>query len=54
MHTIFGHPGDGVSAIAISHDAKYLATIGAGKIQVKETFSLLCPAVTKASELALV
>ncbi|XP_059569326.1 cilia- and flagella-associated protein 251 isoform X2 [Alligator mississippiensis] len=33
VHTIFGHPGDGVSAVAISHDAKYLATIGAGKIQ---------------------
>lgn len=36
VHTIFGsHPEDGVSAIAISQDAKHLATISAGAVQVK-------------------
>lgn len=35
MQTIFeSHPGEGVSAIAISWDAKYLATISAGTVQV--------------------
>ncbi|XP_065548317.1 cilia- and flagella-associated protein 251 isoform X2 [Lathamus discolor] len=34
VHTIFGsHPEDGVSAIAISQDAKHLATISAGAAQ---------------------
>nr|XP_025040576.1 cilia- and flagella-associated protein 251 isoform X1 [Pelodiscus sinensis] len=34
VHTIFGsHPEDGVGAIAISQDAKYLVTVGASKIQ---------------------
>ncbi|XP_074868746.1 cilia- and flagella-associated protein 251 isoform X2 [Carettochelys insculpta] len=34
VRTIFdGHPEDGVGAIAISQDAKYLVTVGAGKIQ---------------------
>lgn len=36
MRTIFeSHLEDGVSAIAISQDAKYLATISAGTVQVK-------------------
>lgn len=35
MRTIFeSHPREGVSAIAISRDAKYLATISAGTVQV--------------------
>ncbi|NWR30106.1 CF251 protein, partial [Tachuris rubrigastra] len=34
VHTIFGsHPEDGVCAIAISQDAKYLVTISAGTVQ---------------------
>ncbi|XP_074828873.1 cilia- and flagella-associated protein 251 isoform X4 [Natator depressus] len=34
VHTIFdSHPEDGVGAIAISQDAKYLVTLGAGKVQ---------------------
>ncbi|XP_027734426.1 cilia- and flagella-associated protein 251 isoform X2 [Empidonax traillii] len=34
VHTIFeSHPEDGVCAIAISQDAKYLVTIGAGTVQ---------------------
>ncbi|XP_053224777.1 cilia- and flagella-associated protein 251 [Podarcis raffonei] len=34
VHTIFdSHPEGGVCAIAISHDSKFLATIGAGEVQ---------------------
>ncbi|KAJ7309793.1 hypothetical protein JRQ81_007861 [Phrynocephalus forsythii] len=34
VHTIFNsHPEGGVSAIAISHDSKFLATVGAGEVQ---------------------
>ncbi|KAJ6656688.1 hypothetical protein lerEdw1_003575 [Lerista edwardsae] len=34
VHTIFdSHPEGGVGAIAISHDSKFLATIGAGEVQ---------------------
>ncbi|NXP50877.1 CF251 protein, partial [Heliornis fulica] len=34
VHTIFqSHPGEGVSAVALSQDAKYLATISAGTVQ---------------------
>lgn len=42
VRTIFeSHPEDGVSAIAISQNAKYLATISAGTVQVKKIFPLL-------------
>ncbi|XP_025018842.1 cilia- and flagella-associated protein 251 [Python bivittatus] len=34
VHTIFdSHPEGGVSAITISHDSKFLATLGAGEVQ---------------------
>ncbi|XP_063000378.1 cilia- and flagella-associated protein 251 [Elgaria multicarinata webbii] len=34
VHTIFdSHPEGGVATIAISHDSKFLATIGAGEVQ---------------------
>lgn len=37
VRTIFeSHPEDGVCAIAISQDAKYLVTISAGTVQVKK------------------
>lgn len=53
MHTIFdSHPEDGVGAIAISQDAKYLVTLGAGKVQVKNMFSLLQPVETEPCKFA--
>lgn len=45
VHTLFeSHPEDGICAIAISQDDKYLATISTGTVQVKRIspFSELC------------
>uniref|UniRef100_A0A8D2Q6N2 Cilia- and flagella-associated protein 251 n=1 Tax=Varanus komodoensis TaxID=61221 RepID=A0A8D2Q6N2_VARKO len=41
VHTIFdSHPEGGIAAIAISHDAKFLATVGAGEVQVEVAFAV--------------
>lgn len=45
VHTLFeSHPEDGICAIAISQDDKYLVTISTGTVQVKRIspFSELC------------
>ncbi|KAL7986664.1 hypothetical protein Chor_012947 [Crotalus horridus] len=44
VHTIFdSHPKGGVSAITLSHDSKFLATVGAEEVQNYIEFSLQTP-----------
>uniref|UniRef100_H9GHL7 Cilia- and flagella-associated protein 251 n=1 Tax=Anolis carolinensis TaxID=28377 RepID=H9GHL7_ANOCA len=39
VHTIFdSHPGGGVSAVAISHNSLFVATVGAEEVQVKQHY----------------
>ncbi|XP_068767607.1 cilia- and flagella-associated protein 251, partial [Struthio camelus] len=44
VRTIFdSHPADGVAALALSHDAKYLVTVSAGTVQRVGVWKWTCP-----------